>query len=362
MTTLRVVLDPEQGADPARYEIEMTRHLIESAPQGVSVEAFVPASPSAVYDRLAAELPGLAGLRRSALDRRSLHAMWRGGAAVGAGPMLHALGPHAPLNRKRRGLGDQTIVTVHNAIGASSDEDDARYRSTLRRVLRFADAIVVPNHAVAAALDPTGSAGDRIRVIPAGPSHPAPDGLAPSRADAAPLPEQYLLTAEGAEPQTSLAPLLRGMTRTDGPQLPLVVIGSDPVLVAAHAAGLDPARLHLVDPQDAAARADALRGAEVFVHPGSSTGFGIDVIDAMHAGLPIVHPDDEALVELTAEAALIVARDDIVGYTASLAQHIAALLEDDQTRGRMRTASSDRARAFSWRDAAEKVWQLHADL
>jgi hypothetical protein len=29
---------------------------------------------------------------------------------------------------------------------------------------------------------------------------------------------------------------------------------------------------------------------------------------------------------------------------------------------RLHTTGLDRAKAFSWKDSAEKVWQLHADL
>ena len=36
--------------------------------------------------------------------------------------------------------------------------------------------------------------------------------------------------------------------------------------------------------------------------------------------------------------------------------------DDAELRSRLGVLASDRARAFSWRDSAERVWQLHADL
>lgn len=50
------------------------------------------------------------------------------------------------------------------------------------------------------------------------------------------------------------------------------------------------------------------------------------------------------------------------GFVEGLRDAIERVLTDDELADRMRVAGRDRARAFSWRDSAEKVWQLHADL
>lgn len=49
-------------------------------------------------------------------------------------------------------------------------------------------------------------------------------------------------------------------------------------------------------------------------------------------------------------------------YAKRLAHAISSVLSDDGKRERLSVQSLDRARAFTWRDAAERVWQLHADL
>jgi hypothetical protein len=38
------------------------------------------------------------------------------------------------------------------------------------------------------------------------------------------------------------------------------------------------------------------------------------------------------------------------------------VLGDTKLAERLRIFGSDRAKAFTWRDTAERVWQLHADL
>jgi glycosyltransferase involved in cell wall biosynthesis len=65
---------------------------------------------------------------------------------------------------------------------------------------------------------------------------------------------------------------------------------------------------------------------------------------------------------VAAESGYAVPRADEKAYPALLGDAIAALLEDDQLRATLGTAAEDRSHAFSWRDSAEKVWQLHADL
>jgi glycosyltransferase involved in cell wall biosynthesis len=103
-------------------------------------------------------------------------------------------------------------------------------------------------------------------------------------------------------------------------------------------------------------------GASLFVQPSRAEGFGLAMVEAFAFGLPVIHSDAPALVEVAADSGVVVARDDPEGYPGRLAEAIRGVREDAGLRDRLSVAASDRARAFSWRDAAEKVWQLHADL
>jgi len=376
VTRMRLVVDAildTQRGEIGRYTVELGRALIATAPNGIEVEGLVSASPAAAYARIVEDLPGLAELHKSSFDRRALHGLWRRGLAAtgGGGGMLHAPDLLAPLTRHDRLAkpGEQSVITVHDTLAWTAPErlpkgEAALRMALIRRADKYADAVIAPNHSVADGLMSVASFGDRVRVIPGGAStrleRPAD---AEHRASVLGLPDEYLLAwSTGESARASIGPLLRGMTRTDGPALPIVVLGTNDIRDAAGELGLPQDRVHIVDPGDAADRATALHGASVLVHPGPAEGFGQSLLDAMAAGIPVVHVDDDALKELTAEAALVVSRNDVAGFTASLAQHVAALLEDAQTQERMRIAGRDRAKLFSWRDAAEKVWQLHADL
>ena len=86
------------------------------------------------------------------------------------------------------------------------------------------------------------------------------------------------------------------------------------------------------------------------------------MIEAFHFGTPVVHSDAPALIEVAGDAGVVVARADADGYPERLALAISHVVEDSALVERLGISGQDRAKAFSWRNSAEKVWQLHADL
>ena len=102
--------------------------------------------------------------------------------------------------------------------------------------------------------------------------------------------------------------------------------------------------------------------ASVFVYPSLEEGFALPIIEAFHLGTPVVHSDAPALLEAAGDAGVAVERSDPKEYPARLVDAINRVLGDSVLRNRMTIFGGDRSRAFSWRDSAERVWQLHADL
>ncbi len=100
----------------------------------------------------------------------------------------------------------------------------------------------------------------------------------------------------------------------------------------------------------------------MFAFPSIADGFGLPVIEAFHFGTPVVHSDTPAVVEVAAGAGVAVEREDAAGYPARLAEAIAGVAGDPALAQRLSFSGRDRSSAFSWRDSAEKIWQLHADL
>lgn len=364
MTTLRVIVDDillPGGGPLTRYAEDLTRALIQTTPRGSEVAGVVASSPEGDYARIRELLTGLRQLHKSALARRELAAAWQHGftALPGTG-MVHATSLFAPLRRHDRSIapGDQTVVTIHDAIAWTHPEllpgrAAAWTKAMGRRAERHADAIVVPTHAVAADLSEHLDLGDRVRVIGAAPATtlivPAD---AASRRAARGLHEPYVVAlAEGdaANGFSDLAAVARN-------GVPVVLLAS-----AGDAAAIDDAeRVTVIADASAADRAAILAGAAAFVQPSIAAGPPAALLDALALGLPLVATDLPGIAEITADAAILVERDD--DYPATLTEAIRGLLDDSAAAERLGVAAQDRAKAFTWRDAAEKIWQLHADL
>jgi glycosyltransferase involved in cell wall biosynthesis len=382
MTTLTVVIDELIGDAPGgarRYTEELTRQLIATAPRGCEVVGIVSAIPDEQLADLRRRLPGLAEVTRLPLARRELTVAWQSGLALGgARGMVHAPTLLAPLRRRRNARdGDQVAVTIHDTL-AWTHPDSLGTGSALwtkamaKRARKRADAVVVPTHAVAARLAEELDFGDRIRVIGGAPATtlrlPAD---ADERAARLELPEAYVLTLGSIMPRKGVAPLIRAIARPEVHGIPLLIAGPDrfgdgSATGVAAAAGLPEDRVRALGHLDDADLAVVLDRAGLFVYPSLAEGFGLPIVEAFKFGLPVVHADDPALVEVAGGASVVVERpasaDDEAGYTERLATAIGRVLDDAPLRERLSVLAADRARAFSWRDSAERVWQLHADL
>ena len=386
MSTLRVILDQVGAEHPSgigRYALELSRQLIATTPRGSSVVGVVPASPESDYDRINSELPGLASLLKSALDRRQLAAVWQHGFTKlpGSG-MVHAPSLLAPLYRHDRinNPGEQFVVTAHDAIALEHPElltsrRAAWQRGMLKRAQRYADALVVPTHAVGEQIARHLDFGDRMRVIGGAPSSSLVVGRdAHDRAEALELPERYLVHLGTIDPASGVPALIEALALSTAPDLPLLLVGTAAagidVDALASAAGLAQGRVRPLGRRDDADLAVVLSRATAAVVPSVAAGFGHSLIEAMSLRVPVVHSDSPALVEVAADAghAVRLRADDRAespadeGYPQRLAEALREVVDDEHYAEQLRVRGIDRAGAFSWRDSAEKTWQLHADL
>ncbi len=340
MIAIRVVLDEalnERPSELADYAEQLTAAMVRFAPVGCTVDGFIPSSPESEYERIGAAIPGLGTLHKSSLARRELGAAWQHGfTRIPGRGMVHAPSLLAPLTRHDRlHEQEQIVVTLHDTLAWTHPEllasrEVSRQLALGKRAVRFADAVVVPSHTVAVQADEVLGLGERIRVIASATSPAAqlPQN-ADMRAERLELPERYVL---GIDTPSTAAGLQALGSALDAP---LLVI--------------EP----LADPADMAV---VIARAAVLVYPAVEAGFGVTVLDALALGTPVVHSDAAALVELTADASLVVSDND------GLAAAVNEVLRDEALAQRLRYAGEDRAKAFTWRSAAEKVWQLHADL
>lgn len=362
MTTLRVIVDDillPGGGPLARYAAELTRALIRTAPRGTDVAGVVAASPEDDYARLAAQLPGMKTLHKSALARRELQAAWQHGFTVLPGTgMVHATGLLAPLRKHDRMASpeEQTVVTIHDAVAWTHPEllpsrQVSWTKAMAKRAEKHADAVVVPTHAVAAQLDELLDLAGRVRVIGTAPSTASvPDDAVARRADRG-MPERYVVAIAEGDGRNGFSVLAAAAGRLEIPAV-LVAGPGD----AAAIEGVE--SLRLVEDASGDDRAAILAGAAAFVLPSLAAGSAATLLDALAHGVPVVASDLPAIAEVLDDAGVLVPAGDV----DALVEALQTLVGDAELLERTGVASGDRAKAFTWRDAAEKVWQLHADL
>jgi len=379
MTTMRVIIDEMLSPTPngiSRYAEELTRALIQYAPPGCYVEGIVSASTEPEYAVVNERLPGLSSLYKTSLARRELVSAWQHGfTRLPGGGMIHAPSLLAPLGRHDRvnATGQQIAVTIHDVVAwthpqSLSTRRIAWHKAMAKRAHKYADAVVVPTHAVADELRDILDFGDRVRVVggAVSPRLEVPSD-ADDRADRLDLPERYLLTMGGLESRGGIEHVLAALALPGATDLPLLVVGPDEsdgrsIAAAAAEAGLPEGRVTTLGYISDADLSVVLDRAVLLVFPSVAEGFGLAVLEAFHFGTPVVHSDVPAIVEVAADAGIAVPIDDIEGYSGRLAEAMTRVADDAELAARLGTYGRDRAGLFSWQSAAEHVWQLHADL
>ncbi|MEV5072277.1 glycosyltransferase [Microbacterium sp. LMI12-1-1.1] len=374
VATLRVVLD--QLVAPTEPEIaeasrELARALVLGVPSGCEVEAIAPAGgPDGALDAV----PGLVGVRRTALPRRELAAALQLGVGTGiGGGMIHSPSLFAPLVRHDRVHDhDQTVVTVWDLRPWESPAELPRavvawHKAMLKRAVKHADAVVVPTHSLAARLLEIAPLGDRVRVI-AGASpltFSVPVDEVGRRRELG-LPEGFILLAGGPLGSEGLDAGLAAVAAS-GVDLPIVVIdveeGHEPAVAdLASAAGIPERVLHVRGVLSAIDRAAVFGAAVAFVAPSRRAAFPWRVVDALTLGVPVFAAASTVQDEVVFDGGVLVASSSVAELSEGLGAALASGLGSTAAAERLGVLAGDRGRAFSWREAADKVWMLHAEL
>ncbi len=100
-----------------------------------------------------------------------------------------------------------------------------------------------------------------------------------------------------------------------------------------------------------------LSGAVAFVYPSLYEGFGLPVIEAMRAGIPVITSPDPAITEVASGAAVQV---DVTS-AETIAQAILSVVTSSETQGRLGNAGKRRAAEFSWRRTARRTRDVYAE-
>jgi glycosyltransferase involved in cell wall biosynthesis len=256
------------------------------------------------------------------------------------------------------------VVTVHDVAAVRYPKlhpaRHVRQQRTQLRALDRAAAILTVSQATADDLVQVGVRPERIVVAPLGLSS-LPQAAAGRLT--AERKRGYILTVGESSPRKRYDVVLRALTRVDR-DLELVMAGPPAAdeerlrsLVRALGLGRRVRRLGAVSD---AALAGLYRDALALCFPSVAEGFGLPVLEAMAAGLPVVARDIPVARELAGDAAIYLAGDDERVW----AEAIEALASDAELRERCSSAGRARAAEFTWdRTAAAtlKAYRIAAD-
>ncbi len=359
------LLAPVPGGT-GRYTRELTAALAKTAPAGWMVSSVV----ARHADPTPAMIPGVDGPKVLGLSPRALTYAWEQRWPFWpGGDSVHAPTPLAPASSKR---GRTMVVTVHDTVPWTHPDTLTKrgatwHRKVIGRATYNAGAIVVPSAAVAAELSMHAPGTARVHVIPPG----VPPVLAtPPDQDVAfrirsrlRLPEKYLLAVGTVEPRKGLDVLVDALTRRNAPDLPLVVVGQPgwggiDLQEIARRRGLPPERLIVLGRITDDELAVVLHGAAAFVMPSLAEGFGLPVLEAMAAGVPVVHSDAPALIEVAGGTGVLARRQDPLALANALRTVFA---DSERTEARVERARR-RAAQFTWERSAQLVWNIHLEL
>ena len=177
--------------------------------------------------------------------------------------------------------------------------------------------------------------------------------------------KEYFLFVGTLEPRKNLDTLLKSyllyLSRTKNP-VPLILAGGigwrsehfDDLLQTALATG-HVKKVGYVSQEELVA---LYSGAKAFVFPSYYEGFGLPPLEAMACGTPVIASNRSSIPEVVGDAGILVDPDD----EEALARHLQRLDTDETLRLILSKKGLKRAKLFSWKDSAKKLYETARDV
>lgn len=267
--------------------------------------------------------------------------------------LFHGLNQRLPRIPLRR-----AVVTFHDlfviAGEYSTPEFRARFAGQAREAAARADAIIaVSAFTQGQAVSLLGVDPAKVRVVHHGTRKLAfPPGV---------RREKVVLNVGAIQKRKNIARLVEAFETVDA-AWKLVLAGASGYGSAEILARIErsPARdrisvLGYVSPSDLAAW---YAKAMIFAFPSLDEGFGMPILEAMSAGIPIVTSNRSALPEVAGDAALLVDPEN----TEALGHALRDLTQNRDLRQDLTQRGVARARLFTWEKAVRETWDVYRQV
>ena len=267
-----------------------------------------------------------------------------------------------PLSRGR------SVVTVHDVSFLrhpdTTEPRNLRYLAAqIRNTVDRADAIITDSAFAAREIEelfktPAGKVTPILLGLEPSITRPSADVIAATRR-ALGLERPYLLMVSTIEPRKNIAFLVEVFEQMEKFDGDLVIAGArgwkfEPIFERI-AASKRAARIRHVDYVADAQLPALYAGADLFLFPSRYEGFGFPPLEAMACGTPVVSSRGGSLPEVLGDAAEYVETFDARAW----ADRAMKLLGDGTLRAARVRQGLERARAFSWDEAARQTWAVY---
>jgi glycosyltransferase involved in cell wall biosynthesis len=274
--------------------------------------------------------------------------------------VLHSLGYVGPLHSPC-----PHVVTVHDLVhvghaGGMSRTKRLALGFFVEQTARRADRVITVSEASRAELvAELGIAAADVTVVhEAPPDRPVVD---PARDEgvlhALGVERPYVLAFSSASPTKNIPRLIDAFVAADlPPSCRLLVVGRRPPDGSVErAAAAHPGRVLLTGFVPDEHVTIALRNATALAFPSTYEGFGLPILDAQHAGVPVACSTAGSLPEIAGGAAVLFDP----ASTADIAVALGRVVTDDATRAALVASGTRNAGRFSWSAAAAQTLDVY---
>ena len=189
----------------------------------------------------------------------------------------------------------------------------------------------------------------------------APERIAQAR-ERYRLPAQYFLFLGGFDKRKNVSAVVEAFAQLPADLPHLVLAGEQKREYAAVASRIEARGLRervccpgTIADEDLAA---IYQGALAFVHPSRYEGFGLQLVEAMASGVPVLASQTTSLPEILGGCGLLFDPED----SRSIAQQVERIAGDADLRTALAEQGRQRAKFFSWQKAAGETLQLYRSL
>jgi len=176
------------------------------------------------------------------------------------------------------------------------------------------------------------------------------------------LPQTYLLFLGGFDAKKNVGALVEAyaLLPRDAPAFVLAGVRKweySKIAARIHELGLGQ-RMHCPGRIDDADLPALYQAALAFVHPSRYEGFGLQLVEAMSSGIPVLASNTTSFPEVLGDAGLLFDPTN----PRAIALEIERIYRDPNLRAELAARGRERARQFSWRRTASQTLRLYLKL